>query len=345
MDIEILKSIAAASGRETFITNSGFGLLWSNSQRDLLELISIGGCTDMLRRTDHETVIRCEDQALHIIPVIMDGERIYFFELVAPAFAAELFRKTAAFDAMYARLRGTIDGYSSELSPIALQDPSCAARMNRLTASLANQRALLELLTKKDTELFVDIGEHIEFLVKSQMMARLQKALVSCSLEIERGIVCFADRRDVDYTVINMLSNVILHARPATLTVMTLRVAKDGDYCLIETEDNGTQADLARIKGFSTLYPDRNVLKSGEQAFTRSGIALIYAFAEKFGGYAEASLTESGGLRMSVRIKRCTQPNVITLYSPGSDTGSPENITLRSLLASVDFSIAEHRGR
>ena len=133
MDIEILKSIAAASGRETFITNSGFGLLWSNSQRDLLELISIGGCTDMLRRTDHETVIRCEDQALHIIPVIMDGERIYFFELVAPAFAAELFRKTAAFDAMYARLRGTIDGYSSELSPIALQDPSCAARMNRPT--------------------------------------------------------------------------------------------------------------------------------------------------------------------------------------------------------------------
>ena len=77
-DITALKLLAANSGRDSYITDERFGLLWSNTDTELVEIL-LNSDSEMFRKyPNKEVFMNCPDGALKAAPIIENGTVIAF---------------------------------------------------------------------------------------------------------------------------------------------------------------------------------------------------------------------------------------------------------------------------
>ncbi|SDA18642.1 hypothetical protein SAMN02910447_01498 [Ruminococcus sp. YE71] len=328
MDLEILKSMAAATGRDTFITDNSFNILWTNSKEDLTSLLVRNSRCVFNGRPTSETLVKCGPHSLRMLPLTNGDETYYLFELIDAEYATELFTKTSALGAFRDRLESSVTRYTDLAFRAAVSEQGLMTELSKQRIADSNTSALLQMLTGNTADLIIDLGEHIRHLIHNLLPSRFDSVTANCSFDITKGIVCIVNTADLDYTVINMLSNAVRHAQPKGFLATKLTVTANDEYCIMIVEDNGTAADLKRIEKFRSVYSDEAVLADDQSPFENLGITLIYTFAEKYGGYVETSLTETGGLRMAVYFKRPRQRNIVTLYSPETDEGHTETARL-----------------
>lgn len=313
MDITILKNMASSTGRETFITDDSFNILWTNSEKDLVELLLQNSSKTLNSKPETETLVRCGDDSMRILPITDGSETVFLFEFISASHAAELFAKTSALNALKDRLDESMKEYNRLVNEAVMTAPYLYNKLGSQRVRDSNVAALLEILTVNDNELLLDVSEHIKTVLNELVGSRYSAKLIRFDQQIKNGIFCFVDRNDVDYAIMNMISNAVKHCKPKDLPVVHFKVSADDSFCIIEVWDNGTDADLERIRSHMKLCPDK------DSGFSGLGLAIISTFAEKYGGTAECSLTETGGLHLTVKIKRPKNKNMISLYSPETD--------------------------
>lgn len=98
-DYSVLKSIIENGGREGYITDERFNVVWTNSQKPLTEILLCSEHSSLERARTKEAMISCSDgSALKITPIMVDGKaEAYVFERFMGNQILDMLSKTSVF--------------------------------------------------------------------------------------------------------------------------------------------------------------------------------------------------------------------------------------------------------
>lgn len=325
MDITPFKCIAESSGRETFITDGSFNLLWTNSDRQILQILQGSDLNSIKKPIRKEICLKCSDgRALKLTPVINNNKaELYIFELYDANELLSMLMATPVLEKYrnkFKMMRDTIGKYlDNAAESIQAMDTE---DIDSIRAISANRLAFLNTLADESEKRSSDIGIYLKKTVLGYIGRLAERSgQFDFDTEISTGLYSTVALSSLEYAVINMFTNAFLHSVPEKKKQICIRAYKKDSMIVIETEDNGTDADLKKIETYRSISsPD---IPDNENECI--GISLLEMFAVKYGGSLEFELNETGGLITRILLP-CTE------YSDVFDLGAPcDNYLAKSL--------------
>lgn len=317
MDFSALKAIAENSGREVFITDKIFNVLWTNSDTTLVQVMMTVDKNAFGNPPKKELCVSCSDgRALKITPVLNDGNaEIYVFELYDANDIISMLAATPVIEnykKKYDNMRSSLLQYMTEI--IGYAEVMHLKEYDGLFSYSANRMAMLNMLTESSEKHIVDIGIFLRevFGYLERLSARADN--FEMELSLDEGLYSSAPLGSLEYAVVNMFTNSFAHCNCEGVKRIKLSARRCDGSILIELEDNGTDADLEKINRYRSIYtPMRN---SFDKECT--GISILELFARKNGGRLDFYNTETGGLRTVITLPYQDPSNVIELCAPES---------------------------
>ncbi len=234
----------------------------------------------------------------------------------------ELGQLGRAVESMAARLDHLISGQKRFLGDAAHELCAPLARIRTalgiLDAKLADaEPALLSSIEADAAELATLVDEILAFsragnrrpAIQNVELESLIRAVVAresadllTEISVPAGLAAATDPKLLGRAVGNLVRNAAVHAGPHTM--VRIEATESNDSMSISVTDNGPgvpAAELARIfEPFHRLDPAR----SRETGGNGLGLAIVRTAIESCGGEVTASLPDSGGLRVTLRLPK-----------------------------------------
>ena len=318
-EYQILISAAEASGRESYITDKDFEVVWTNADEPLAKVL-LGLRTPLpdrdLRR---ETVLSCTDgRALKITPIRgEEGLRYCFFELYGSSELLMMLGKTSVFSGFIKaaeNMRYSMLDYAGELSVSA--DAVNRSRYGRLCSSSVNFMSILRILGGSGIEGAQDMTARLRQTACwfAAVSARTEKFLFEA--DIDEELYAVTEKSALECAVTNLLMNGFLHAVPPEGKQLKLTVAAyaDSGKVVIDVDDNGCKADPAYVDGFRNVY----LTPCGDSGGEGLGVSLAEVFCRRFGGELRFMTSPLGGLRARISLPACDPRRTAVFFAPSS---------------------------
>lgn len=316
-DFSILQSIIENSGREGYITDEKFNVLWTNSDKSLIGVLLESNHGTLVQPKEKETAISCSDgSVLKITPLIKNGRpQGYLFERYISNQIVDMLSKTSVFKSFSRQYSDFRESTMELLMHLQAENAENIHKedideTNRLIAGSVNKTGLFKILSPEDEPLTVDLYVPISYCCGSMQIVanRSQVDIVS---DIAPGLFASTHHTSFEYVFINLLLNAYAHGDPEGKRIL-VKGYRDMDDVVIEIHDNGKNADLERINSFRTLYAADRPHTEGEGL----GIAIAQIFADRYGGTLSFSISELGGLCARLRLPYKIPDSRISLFSP-----------------------------
>ena len=318
-DCEILKLIGENSGRQSYITDKEFTVLWSNNDIPLAKMISDLRVSVFGRAIRKESFFPCNDgRALKVTPIIRGGNvSIYFFELYGTNELLSMLAATSVFKKFSAsadRVRSMMVGYASSLSVSAGAVNESA--YGKLCASAVNLISLMKILGDREPLVIEDISERLQQIAGWFDKAAARTGGISFESDIDNELLSLAARNALEYAAVNLLVNAAMYTVPPEGSMIEIRLTAyldHGKVCIL-IDDNGTAADPEGLNGFRQIFSANSSSESGEGL----GIALAHSFCVHSGGELILGRSPLGGLRAEMRLPACSRREKFALYAPSA---------------------------
>ena len=316
-EYRLLKDIAQNSGRDSYITDERFEVLWSNG-REPLTAVLLGLKTPLKGRDiRRETVLACKDgRALKITPVVEEG-RIYYFlfelygssELLVMLGATSVFAgfTRAAEEARYSML-----DYARELSVSA--NAVNISRYGKLCSASVNFMSILRILGGIGSESAQDITALLRQIACWFTAASVRSGALTFEADIDESLTAVIEKTAFECAVVNLLMNGFLHCEPpeGKLPYVKLTAFAEAGRTVIHIDDNGCKADPAYVDGFREVYIKPVDTSRGEGL----GVSLAEVFCKRFGGKLSFGSSPLGGLRAVISLPMSDPHAGLTFFAP-----------------------------
>lgn len=322
-EYRLLIDIAQNSGRESYITDERFEVLWSNGKEPLAAVLL--GLKTPLKGRDirRETVLACKDgRALKITPVTEEGRVVcFFFELYGSSELLVLLGATsvfAGFTKAAEEARYSMLDYARELAVSA--NAVNASRYGKLCSSSVNFMTILRILGGGGSEGAQDITSELRQIACWFSAASARSGALTFEADIDEGLTAYIEKTAFECAVVNLLMNGFLHSEPPedSLPCIKLTAYAEAGRAVVLIDDNGTKADPAYVDGFRQVYVEPVDTTRGEGL----GVSLAEVFCKRFGGKLSFAASPLGGLRASISLPLCDPRTGLTFFAPSpSDKG------------------------
>ena len=317
INIDMLVLIAENSGRQSYITDREFELLWTNSDVPLAKVAASMKVSFFGKAVRKESVFPCRDgRALKITPIMQDGSVLYYFfelygsnELLGMLAATSVFGK---FSSAADRIHSMMIGYAASLSMSA--DTVNDSAYGKLCSSSVNFMSLLKILGDSEPLVIENFTDRLRQIAGWFSKAAARTGAFDFEYEIDEELRAPAGRNSLEYAVVNALINAAMHAVPPEGERLKVRLTACLDHrmvCVI-VEDNGTKADLDLVNSCREAFSDPQKTENGEGL----GIALAENFCKHSGGELIFESSPLGGLRAEMRLPACSEKDTLMLYAP-----------------------------
>lgn len=315
MDISALKCIAENSGRETFITDKSFNVIWTNSESHLIQIMMIVDKQAFGAPPKKEMFVSCSDgRMLRIMPVIENGAaELFVFELYDPNDIIMMLMATPVIEnykKRYDNTRSSLFQYITEI--IGYAEVMHLREYDGLMSYSANRMALLNMLTERTEKHTVDVALFLRevFSYLDKLSSRAEN--FEMEYHLEDGLYAYIGLGALEYVIVNMFTNSFAHCKCDGVRKLCMRSYRSGDSIIIEAEDNGTDADLDKINRYRSIYtPER---KDFDKECV--GISILEMFARKNNGRLDFYKTESGGLKTVIALPYKKPSDMMELCAP-----------------------------
>lgn len=322
------------SGRIGYITDDKFHVLWTNSEKSLIELLIESNHSGISKSLKKETVIACADgTAMKITPLTHDNKLIgYLFEQYESNSIIKMLSKTNVFnkftDEYHNFRRSTLELLTYYMSiPENTTDKEYAEKTDKLYSDTANLTQLFKILTSESNTRIFDAYIPLCYCCGLMKIVSHRNAFI-IETDIQQGLFIKAERSSFEFAIMNLLLNAYVH-NSARNKKISVKAETDGnDIVLISITDNGRRANLEDIEKFRTLYKSQNTV-AGEGL----GITLTQIFADKYDADLTFKNTSKGGLSVNLKFKYYNIPdNNIYMYSSYSSSSTETHSELLNIM-------------
>ncbi|MGN0632690.1 MAG: sensor histidine kinase [Oscillospiraceae bacterium] len=343
-DYSMLISIAENSGRDTYITDEKFRVVWTNAEKPLIEVLNSADISKLGYRPLKETAISCGDgMALKITPLLKKGITLgYMFEKYSSTDLVMVLSKTKAFEGFadqYNDFRNSLfDLVLNSVPPSTKEEKDQSdEKVDDLLSSTANKTALFSLFRNKQKEILIDLHNPLFHCAYSMKLISDKNKTFKVDMDIEERLFIVAHHTTLEYTLINLMLNAYQYCN-AKIKEITVKGYREGEKVVAEISDNGTDVDLDYINSFRSLY--RNHAPKNEKEGL--GITIAQVFAEKYGGSLELLHSKTGGLCVRLKLPYQTPDDKLKVFEsqePPDHVDNFMNILKKSFSADELFDV------
>lgn len=318
-EYHLLKNIAENSGRESYITDDRFEVIWTNAEEPLAQVLL--KLTFPIRDKDitREVVLGCNDgRALKITPIRLDGRLHYcFFELYGSSELLMMLGKTSVFKGFIKaaeNVRYSMLDYASELSVAA--DAVNRSKYGQLCSSSVNFMSILRILGGSGIDGAQDITTRLRQISCWFAAVSARSGKFIFEPDIDEELFAVTEKTALECAVVNLLMNAWLHAEPPEGKQLHLKITAyaDSGKVVIDIDDNGCKADPEYVDGFRNVY----LKPTGEHGGEGLGVSLAEVFCRRFDGKLSFMKSPMGGLRARIAIPACDPRKSTVFFAPSS---------------------------
>lgn len=309
-DITALKLLAANSGRDSYITDERFGLLWSNTDTELVEIL-LNSDSEMFRKyPNKEVFMNCPDGALKAAPIIENGTVIgYFFEKYKKD---ELF-DMLSFTSFFNEFTGQYDFLRTAMTQMITElfgkdkELQTNKRFRELISSTAGAASLMEMLSDKKTPNIIDLYVSTVYCCSFIKELAKQRGQYIFECHTDQGLYVRTNRAFYEYALTELLLFSYISVLP-----------DDNGKCIVNvnTYCDNKYGVVTEIKCASSLLDDEKIKDLADPfGNTVNNIPLIKMFADKYYGSFTLSQNENGDLNMVLTLPYNEPENHLSLMS------------------------------
>ena len=309
-DITALKLLAANSGRDSYITDERFGLLWSNTDTELVEVL-LNANSEMFRKyPNKEVLMNCPDGALKAAPIIENGAVIgYFFEKYKKEELFDMLSFTSFFNEFtqqYDFLRTAMTQMITELFGKD-KELQTNERFRELISSTAGAASLMEMLSDKKTPNVIDLYVSTVYCCSFIKDLAKQRGQYVFECHTDQGLYVRTNRAFYEYALTELLLFSYISVLP-----------DDSGECIVNVNtycDNKVSI-VTEIKCTSSLIGDNKIKELTDPIGDAvNNIPLVKMFADKYYGSFTLSQDENGELSMVLKLPYNQPENHLSLMS------------------------------
>lgn len=340
-DYSVLKSIIENGGREGYITDERFNVVWTNSQKPLTEILLCSEHSSLERARTKEAMISCSDgSALKITPIMVDGKaEAYVFERFTGNQILDMLSKTSVFYSFAEQYNSFRDSSLELLLKAAENDRFIAEKTDKLTAGSVNKSGSFKILSPESEPITMDLYVPLSYCCGSlQILANYTD--LKLETEISMGLFTLTHLTSFEYVVLNLIINAYQNAEPGNRKLLVRGYRKD-DNVIVEIHNNGDAPDIEKIEAFRHIYAVDRPEYSGEGL----GIAMVQLFADKYNGEFLMSRSHLGGLCAELRLPYRLPDSRVSLFSPNYGENDDELMIelLKKCFTAKQLSVLQNR--
>ncbi len=326
-DYSMLVAIAENSGRETFITDENFNILWTNSETTLTANLLRSNARGISDLPDKENVISCTDGILKILPIIKDSQKLgYFIEKYESAGLLSMLSGTDFFEdfsEQYNALRREMADSVKDLC-FRYGDRNNYERLKQYLANSANMAAMLKVMSFKKDPGQIDLYRSASFCCDVFKVMLEGKKNVKFSFDLRPGLYAKVHRAAYEYALMNLLLNAYMYsyAPGNNKREMTLTAYNENDLNYTIVTDSGKSVRAKQLEKYKNpAFSARKEKDKGEGL----GIAFVAAFAEKYHGSFNYEEAKDGGIKAVLTLPYDKNASNLVFMTPFGDERNREN--------------------
>lgn len=338
--IETLKEQYTSTGMECALFDSKMKLLWHNTALQPEQLFLY--CFNYLNKdypslpVTKPTVLRHDSgKAVLLRPIYENGEITgYAIEFFPEELIASLLTHSPA-DSLFVSSGEMMRVHLSEMMMardefmLRNTDREMMARLSaenmtgvcRVLSSTVNLLELRHYYCDEDNGSFTGISTRLlDTLAWTEELFLRNDCVVQ--KHIQPGVYARLNYERLEAVLLNLMINGYMY-NPSEKKMLSVELKGDEDYLLLSVADNGSGADIQRLKAAAAGRLDPSEELSGEGL----GLRLAQLFADKYDGDLAFSFSEAGGLAVSIELYRIKEraplrvevspnPKIYTPYCP-----------------------------